>query len=593
MLRPESSDPSDGNVAAMARRDFVIRWIKRLACFALAAALVYGALLGYGSWRRQHLAKQLAQFVAQNELQSGVLVARRLLELDQNNLAACTAMAEMAEKAGQAEAVVWRQRLAQLQPGNVAAQLNLARTALRFGQRNLAERIVEQIPEPARNSVPYHEIAGALALSDKQLTTAESHFAAAAQLEPSNPRLALSLAFVRLTSPDPKVAESARAQIAQLAQQPALRLEAIRALAADAVARKDAQSATLWAGQLRSEENATFADMLLCFHAFEGTDQALLVLEQLKGKAAANAATAAEFITWLNRNGMAIVAVHWSSTLPSEMLATQPVPLAVAEAYSFLRDWTAMQTLVEGKDWGAFEALRLAVESHALHHLAASDRVSIETQVKWHAAIDATKAHPEQLIAIAELAEGWGYKEDAEQAWWIVASGNENPRAGLRALQRLYKEKQDTRGLLRVAKRALELNPGDLVAANNYASFSLLLSGDATARRLALKLHTEHPENRAFAATYAFALQTEGKLTEALQLMETLKDEELRHPSVAAYYFVMLVESGKLDRARSYLAAATSASLLPEEQQLLSAATRKLLASEAPAKSVAQLPTTR
>lgn len=344
----------------------------------------------------------------------------------------------------------------------------------------------------------------------------------------------------------------------------------------------------MWAGQLRSEANATFADMLLCFQAFEATDQAVLVLDQLKGKAAANAGTAAELITWLNRNGMAIVAAQWSSTLPSEMLATQPVPLAVAEAYSFLQDWTAVQALVEGKGWGSFEALRLAVESHALHHLASSDRVSIETQIKWSAAIDAAKVHPEQLVAIAELAEGWGYKQDAEQAWWVVASGNDNPKTGLNALQRLYVAKQDTRGLLRVAKRALELNPGDLVAANNCASYSLLLSGDSTARRLAAKLHTEHPENRAFAATYAFALQTEGKLAEGLQLMETLKDEELRHPSIAAYYFVMLVESGQLDRARTYLAAAKTAKLLPEEQQLLSGAMRKLLASEPATKNVAQ-----
>jgi hypothetical protein len=72
-----------------------------------------------------------------------------------------------------------------------------------------------------------------------------------------------------------------------------------------------------------------------------------------------------------------------------------------------------------------------------------------------------------------------------------------------------------------------------------------------------------------------------------------LKEEELRHPAIAAYYFVMLVESGQLDRARSYLPPAQMATLLPEEQQLLSAATRKLLASDSRTRDVAQLPTTR
>ena len=52
---------------------------------------------------------------------------------------------------------------------------------------------------------------------------------------------------------------------------------------------------------------------------------------------------------------------------------------------------------------------------------------------------------------------------------------------------------------------------------------------------------------------------------------------KLRHPSIAAYYFLMLVENGKMERAHSFLSSANKAQLLPEEQQLLTAATRKLL----------------
>jgi hypothetical protein len=46
---------------------------------------------------------------------------------------------------------------------------------------------------------------------------------------------------------------------------------------------------------------------------------------------------------------------------------------------------------------------------------------------------------------------------------------------------------------------------------------------------------------------------------------------------VAAYYFVMLVENGNMERAHLFLSAANKAALLPQEQQLLTAATRKLL----------------
>jgi hypothetical protein len=201
----------------------------------------------------------------------------------------------------------------------------------------------------------------------------------------------------------------------------------------------------------------------------------------------------------------------------------------------------------------------------------------MESETIWQAALKAAQSRPERLAAIARLAEGWGYTGDAEEAWWMIANGNESAKLALEALQRLYKTKQNSHGLLRVAKRALELNPADLVAANNCASLGLLLTGDISARRLALKLHLENPANAVFSATYAFALHLEGKTGEALKMMESMKEPQLRHPSLAAYYFVMLVENGQMERAHLFLSDANKAALLPEEQQLLTAATRKLL----------------
>jgi hypothetical protein len=242
---------------------------------------------------------------------------------------------------------------------------------------------------------------------------------------------------------------------------------------------------------------------------------------------------------------------------------------------------------VEGKNWGAYESFRLAVKSHVLQRLGGSDRASMESQTVWRAALKAAQSHSEHLPAIAKLAEGWGYHSHAEEAWWVIANNNDNPKNALEALQRLYKAKRDSRGLLRVAKRAFELNPRDLVAANNCASLGLLLSADGASRRLAARLHTEHPENSVFAATFAFGLHTEGKTGEGLKLLERRAESNLRHPAVAAYYFVMLVADGQMQRAELFLANANRASLLPEEQELFTAAKKKLSESAA-AKGVAQ-----
>ncbi len=568
-----------GNVRAIARREWLIKWARRLACVILLAAISFGLTQLYGGWRKQHLGRQTAEFVVRGDYPSAMLVARRLLELDPQNLSACHAIAEMADKSGSADAINWRRKIAQMEPANPSSQLALAKTALRVGQLDLAEHVLEALPQAARAGVEYHQVAAADALAHKDFAGAEKHFAAAAQAAPGDAALALNLAILRLASADVKVAEEARQHLANLTANPAARIGALRALAAYALAHTGRAEAQKWASLSRSEPGATLADSLLYCEASAGTADADAAMAEAKERAARSPREAAEFITWSNRHDHAQAAADWAAQLPSAIRETQPVPLAVAESFSFLRDWARLHDFVAEKNWGDCEALRLAVESHALHRLSATDRASMQTETAWQAALKTAQPHPEQLLTIARLAEGWGYPTEAAEAWWAIANGNENTKQALLALQHFYLSTQDTRGLLRVAKRALELNPNDLVAANNCASFGLLLTSDSTARRLALRLHSEHPENHAFTATYAYALQTEDRGAEGLQLLETLREEELRTPAIAAYYVVMLTGNGKLERARAFLADAKRASLLPEEQQLLTAAKRKLLAS--------------
>jgi predicted Zn-dependent protease len=559
------------------RRDFHKRWGRRLAVCGLAVILALGSNRGYGIWRKHHLAQQAQDFLARNDYASAVLVARHLLQLDPTNVAACRIMAETASLAGKREALSWCEQVAALEPDVAANKIALASTALRFGGFDLARKTLDAVDAAGRANVKYHQLAGALAIAEKKSDVAETEFAAALQLEPNNQQLALNLATVRLTSTDSPTREKARTELAMLVDRNALRLEALRALTADALANKLPDAAEKWAAQLRLQKGATFSDLLLYVEAAQKTDAAAMALCDAETHALRSPAVAAALIAWMNRHGMAQPALEWALALPKEILHASPVPLAVAEAYSFLQDWKGLHTWVDEKNWGDEEFLRFAVLSHSLHHLTPGDRASMESQTAWNAALKATKNRAEQLVAIAQLAEGWDYSEEAADAWWLIANGNENAKEALTALHRLYKSKQNSHGLLRVAKRALELNPSDLIAANNYASLGLLLTGDSAARRLATKLHAENPANAAFSSTYAFALFTEGKTSEALKQMDTLKEAQLRHPSIAAYYFVMLVENGRMERAHLFLSAANKAQLLPEEEQLLIAATRKLL----------------
>src|SRR4051794_5438859 len=103
-----------GNVRALERRDFCLRWIRRLAAAVLIVILAFGGFRGYQTWRKRHLSKQAQEFLDRGDYHSAVLVARHLLQLEPDHVAACRVMAETAERAGHREALTWRERIVRL-----------------------------------------------------------------------------------------------------------------------------------------------------------------------------------------------------------------------------------------------------------------------------------------------------------------------------------------------------------------------------------------------------------------------------------------------------------------------------------------------
>src|SRR3982750_1987058 len=156
-----------------ARRGVLSKWTRRVACLVVVAVAALGSLQGYRGWRKSHLSQRIEHFVAQGDYRNAVLVARRLLELDPNNLAASRAFAEMAENSGSAEAISWRQKVVQLEPASSSEKISLGRTALRFGQVEVAARALDLLPATERNSAGYHQVAGAVALAKRETREGE------------------------------------------------------------------------------------------------------------------------------------------------------------------------------------------------------------------------------------------------------------------------------------------------------------------------------------------------------------------------------------------------------------------------------------
>ena len=123
----------------------------------------------------------------------------------------------------------------------------------------------------------------------------------------------------------------------------------------------------------------------------------------------------------------------------------------------------------------------------------------------------------------------------------------------------------------------VELHPDDLNMQNNFAQLSLLLGLNvARGQKAAADVYGKDPKNPAYVSTYAFALHTAGDSKKALKIFETLTQEQLHKPEIAAYYGVILAAAGDQSRAAEFLDIGEKAKLLPQEKALIEKARRSL-----------------
>ncbi|MHB8523262.1 MAG: tetratricopeptide repeat protein [Limisphaerales bacterium] len=549
-----------------------------LLALLLLAVLGWHGYRLFGRWQQKHLVDQARQFLVKGDDRSAALSAQRALQRDFNDVEATRIMAGLADRLGSPASIFWYGRVAEMEPGNFHNSLTWASTALRFGELTTADQALLTVNRNGRRTATFHQVAGALALALRRIPLAEAHFAAAARLAPTNEFNRLNLATVRLESTNRATATAAQRELERLRGNPQFQTLALRALTSDAGRRKDTNRTLRLARELQSSPQADFKDHLVYLDVLHqagdrGFDSYLQEIQKLCGSQPGNIYT---LVTWMNARGLATQSLAWVNRLPGGLASQLPVPLAVAEAYALLRDWTHLAPIVADTNWRELDCIRLAFHARMLR---AQERYR-EFGTKWDQAVSAAQDNPQLLSLLARLVEGWGWKAEAEETWWAVAKGGAGQPEALQALFRVYSADKATAKLYRVIARINDLNPTDLVAKNNLAQLSLLLGKELeTAHRLALENFQKHPTNPAFISTYAYSLQLQGRTDEGLKLFAQIPETLLRQPSMAAYYGVLLAAKGEKEKASKYLGLADqSPQLLPEEQALVTTALNKLKA---------------
>ena len=520
--------------------------------------------------RQQRVIERAQAFLDKKDGAQAVLSLRRALQMNPRNLAATRMMADLAEKTASKQAIFWRRSVAELEP-TLANRLAWAEACVRFGEPALGEQALANASGADKKSAAWQHMAGLVAELLKQMDKAETCLSEAVRLEPKNERYQLGLAVLHLLGGD----AAARATVERLVENPTLGRSAQRALYQDAVKRGDRATALRIAWQVQSSPDAAFDDRLLylsLLHQFRQREFDGYLLD-VQAQSLGNPNHLAALIGWLNRSDLAMLAVEWAKSLPEELRTELPIPPAIGEAYANLRNWTELKALVAEGDWRELDFMRLALFARVLREK--GDLLDSKNQ--WNSAVLAAGTVPERLEKLAHFAIASRWQNETTDLLWAVAKGKSNQQWALAALWRESLAAHNTRSLLNIASRMLDLDPKNPATQLNVASLSFLLNSNVErAQVLASEAYKASGNHPGFAGTYAYSLNSQGKTEEALTLMHSLPDKFREDPASAIYYAVILTDGGPPEEAAKYLELAQRGSFLPEERDLLAKTKIKL-----------------
>jgi hypothetical protein len=543
-----------------------------LVGFILFVFLCWGGCHLYSVVESRHVTRRADAYLGAGDLRNAALSARRALQLNPASVEAIRVLAQVAETSRDRSALDWRRKALELNPRSTEDALALAACALQFNDLGTAETTLAHLSDDARQTAAFHAVAAQLADTMKKPAETESHWAKAVELAPENKSYQLQFGIALLRMEDSAKRKAGAAMLEQLRTDEKQRSAATRALIVDgAVRHVNSETLTTLARELQEYPEATFSDRMLYLDVLRQLRDPKFTgyLTNIEKDAVSKPADLATLLSWMKKSGTSLLAIDFSRSLPDETLSKWPVPLALAEAYAKVADWTGLEALIKSKNWGEFDFLRHAYLALALR---GQDKSAVADR-EWATAQKDAGSQVQYLSALSRAVAEWGWEKETADLLWTLTK---YPQTQAEALQGLYQNcaaAGDTLGLYRVLARLAEMRPEDMGIQNNLAQVSLLLNADVErARKSAADLYRKESSNPAYASTYAFGLYTKGDVKGALDIMNRLTDEQLRDPSLAAYYGVILVAAGDKAKAQEYLKLGNSAKLLPEEKALVAKA---------------------
>ncbi len=509
------------------------------------------------------------------DYRNAALSLQRARQINPMSVQASKLTADMLEAGGLPAALSWRIRTAQLETNNMEHRLAWAQTALKMNEPGMAVQALRGVEEGSRSSAAFHKLTAALAWSIGDRSGAEKEYAEALRLEPTNQVIVLDLATVRLASTNPAVAAEARLSLEQVPTNSPLRAIARRYLALDAEKHKSFAQAITLSKELTDGPAATYGDKLIHLRLLReaASPDYGPWLAALKGEATHSPEHAFALGRWLLMADGPTNTLPWLEGLPRAVQTNQPVPLLITDCQIALKDWKGILALIEKQEWGEAEVYRFALKSYAQRSLGED----LAAKAAWQRAFRLAGSRLDRLARLNQVAAMWKLEpEQAEVLREVISRFPKEKWAADQLIAQLYAA-GDSKGLAALLGKIHASNPSDTKTKQSLAILSLLRKSDLdNAHRLALEAYQSLPADPAVLCTYAYSLLLQNKSDEAVKIVNELKPEALKVPSLAVYYGAIQAQTGHKDAAKAALDVAASAKLLPEEQELVRQAKARL-----------------
>ncbi len=541
-----------------------------ISVFIVLLLVGYTGYRGYKVWKQDHWLTMARGFAAKGDARNEILCLRQALTLNPQNSDACHLMADLADATHSDAALVWRQRLVDLNPKSLGERLALMQTAMNFGDFAVASNALAGVAAADQKTAIFQTAAGLLAAGGGQTPAAKAYFTEAIKLDSNNFIPQLNLAALQLRGANAVEAAAARDNLKRIsltATNLTVRHQAKRELIADAIRFDDFGTAEALTKDLVAPTNAFFPDRLLRLDVLlkDKNPELNSTLAACERDAAESPAQLSGMAVWLMKNLSPEQALAWLQTLPNPTRTNQPAAPLMAECQLRMGDWKKLQVGIQGQNWNDLEFVRHAFLARALR----GQDLQEASAGEWVVALNIANDQKGALISLSRMAAAWQWHSETEALLWLVVNRYPEERWAPPVLMQSLINGGRTRPLLQLFGLLSRRNPADLEMKNNLAFAALLLGAqELNPHELAKEIYTKSPQSPAFAATYAYSLYLQKQYADALKVMQALAAKDLDNPAVAGYYGLVLKATGNADKAKVYLRLALRIKLLPEEQAL-------------------------